>query len=45
VRLLNRRQAIDLDELAAEIRESRVASAEATPADGDAPPENRWPES
>ena len=38
VRVLNRRQAIDLDELAAEIRESRIAGESAAQAQLDEQP-------
>jgi hypothetical protein len=46
VRILNRQKAIDLDELAAEIRESRDASASEASEQpvGEGAPENRWPE-
>jgi len=43
VRVLNRRQAIDVDELAAEIRESRASSAEAASSEGNPDDEGTGP--
>jgi Type II secretion system (T2SS), protein E, N-terminal domain len=46
VRVLHRRQVIDLDELAAEVRDASAAVVEQPPAEAaeEGPPENHWPE-